>query len=303
MRRLMGLFVLITFILGFTQAGWAGTITFDYSDASDTILEDVTAGNVVGVFISTYDGGPTSYSIVDINGDPAVDSNFEIIDLVGETKYLRTKGGVSLNYEGSTTYPIYIDDADPGDTHKLITLDVGDINEEPVAASATETATEDTNLIITLPGQITDPESDAQTITVTSLALGGAGALYQVAGDDTTPGAQITGTDTVVTNANGNVAFVPTANTSGSSLGSFNFKSNDGEFDSNAATITIDITAVNDTPALTLPGGTFTYTEGDAATLVDSGALADDDDDTDFNTGTLTVEYTANGAVNDVLEI
>ncbi len=70
-----------------------------------------------------------------------------------------------------------------------------------------------------------------------------------------------------------------------------------------AATKTINVTAVNDAPVISLPGGALNYIENAAATVIDSGATASDADSTDFNIGTLTVDYSANGSVDDRLAI
>ena len=59
----------------------------------------------------------------------------------------------------------------------------------------------------------------------------------------------------------------------------------------------------NVTPVVTLPGGAVNYTENDPATIIDAAAIIMDANFADFNIGTLTVDYTANATLNDLLGI
>src|SRR5262249_5293128 len=56
-------------------------------------------------------------------------------------------------------------------------------------------------------------------------------------------------------------------------------------------------------PAITLPGGAVTYTALAPPVVLDSGATFSDSLVADLNPGTLTVDFTANGAATDVLSI
>lgn len=56
-------------------------------------------------------------------------------------------------------------------------------------------------------------------------------------------------------------------------------------------------------PIITLPGAALNYTENDPATIIDSGATASDVDSADFNNGALTVDFSANGTMQDRLAI
>lgn len=61
--------------------------------------------------------------------------------------------------------------------------------------------------------------------------------------------------------------------------------------------------ASNTAPVVTLAGTPLSYTENDAATLIDSTATVADTDSANFDTGTLTVNYSANGSADDRLAI
>ncbi|MBK7352248.1 MAG: hypothetical protein IPJ05_00205 [Nitrosomonas sp.] len=70
---------------------------------------------------------------------------------------------------------------------------------------------------------------------------------------------------------------------------------------------TVTITAVNDAPTITnLSGDSLAYSEGDGAVIIEQGgnALVADVDSTNFDTGTLTVSFTAGSdSAEDVLSI
>ncbi len=72
---------------------------------------------------------------------------------------------------------------------------------------------------------------------------------------------------------------------------------------STAVTETINVAGDNDDPVVALPGGAVSFTEGDGATIIDGAATVSDVDSADFNTGTLTVDFTANSTANDRLAI
>jgi hypothetical protein len=63
------------------------------------------------------------------------------------------------------------------------------------------------------------------------------------------------------------------------------------------------IQAANAAPAITLPGGALNYTENGPAAVIDGGATASDSDSANFDTGKLTVDFTANGSPDDRLAI
>lgn len=65
----------------------------------------------------------------------------------------------------------------------------------------------------------------------------------------------------------------------------------------------VSIPVVNNPPVLGVTGGILSYTENASATVIDSTATATDSDSTNFDTGTLTVNFTANGTADDRLAI
>ena len=101
-------------------------------------------------------------------------------------------------------------------------------NEPPLANNDVFAATEDTPLVIAAPGVLandTDPNSDS---------------LSAVSVDNPLHG-------TLSLNADGSFTYTPAANYSGPD--SFTYRANDGQADSNIATVTINVAPVNDAPS------------------------------------------------------
>lgn len=151
-------------------------------------------------------------------------------------------------------------------------------NTPPVATSQTVTFLEDSTSAITLNG--TDADGDALTAQITSLPA--AGVLYQTS-DGSSLGTAITTVPSMVTNAQGKVIYVPPTDANGAPLASFQFVLKDKRSTSNIATVTLNVTAVNDIPvaladtASGLPGQPIT-----------SIAVLANDSDADHDTLTIT---------------
>ena len=143
-------------------------------------------------------------------------------------------GSVILNADGSFTYTpnpnfsgidhfAYFVNDGVHETSSVVTITVTPVNDTPVAANQSVTTLEDTAVAITLTAS--DVENDALTYSIVTgpqhgtLTGTGASRLY-------TPAANYFGPD------------------------SFTFTVNDGQVDSNVATVTITVTAVNDAPEL-----------------------------------------------------
>jgi len=71
-----------------------------------------------------------------------------------------------------------------------------------------------------------------------------------------------------------------------------------------APVLTVDYTPPpNTAPTITLPGAAINYTENDPVAIIDGAATVNDPDSSDFDTGTLTVDFTSGGTANDRLAI
>ncbi|MCZ4501130.1 MAG: hypothetical protein JWQ74_3687, partial [Marmoricola sp.] len=116
-------------------------------------------------------------------------------------------------------------------------------NGSPVAVGETVTTLEDTPVTVTLTAS--DPEGNYLARTISQLPA--QGGLYQTA-DGITRGLLIPSAPASVTDPAGKVIYVPPANANGSALATLQFLASDGNSSSAPATVTLNVTAVEDAP-------------------------------------------------------
>jgi gliding motility-associated-like protein len=126
-----------------------------------------------------------------------------------------------LNYNGSDSFTFKVNDGNLDSNIATVTITINAVNDVPVAANQNVTVTEDVAKGITL--SATDVETAVLTYTVVTQPSNGT----------------LTGTAP-------NLTYTPNDNYNGPD--SFTFKANDGTIDSNTATVTINVTPVNDAP-------------------------------------------------------
>ena len=142
----------------------------------------------------------------------------------------------------------------------LRTNSVAIANTAPTATAQSVTTDEDHAKTIALTGS----DNDGDSLSFNATTLPGNGSLYVGIG---TAGHEIISSELPYALPSPVVTFDPDANFDGSD--SFDFKTNDGTLDSAAATVSIDVTAVNDAPALDLNRAaagvdtSVTFNEGD----------------------------------------
>ena len=107
--------------------------------------------------------------------------------------------------------------------HETITITVNEVNQSPVALNQTVSTLEDVTTSITL--LATDSDADPLTYTIVNWPVHG----------------------TLTRTAEGVYDYVPADNFFG--IDSFDFQAADGDEDSNVATVTITVQAVNDAPS------------------------------------------------------
>ena len=139
-----------------------------------------------------------------------------------------------------------------------LTITVTAVNDAPVATNDTATTNEDTPVTVTVTSNDTDLDG---TIDVTTVDL-----------DPSTTGIQTTFTNAqgTWTVSNGVVTYTPTANYNGTASITYTVNDNSGAT-SNVATLTITVTAVNDTPVVDDEIITVSYNGSFTGDLTDIG--------------------------------
>ncbi|MFH1725517.1 MAG: Ig-like domain-containing protein [Elusimicrobiota bacterium] len=128
------------------------------------------------------------------------------------------------DYSGTDSFTYKANDGAADSDPATVTLTVNPVNNPPVADDQDVVTNEDTPVAITFGA--TDPDSDPLTFEIASGPSHG--ALSEIDGDQVTytPGGDYSGSD------------------------SFTFKANDGELDSEPATVALTVEAINDPPVL-----------------------------------------------------
>ncbi|MDX1886313.1 tandem-95 repeat protein, partial [Mycolicibacterium sp. 120270] len=179
------------------------------------------------------------------------------------------------DYSGADNFTYRVSDGNGGTAVGMVSLTVRPVNDAPVAHPDTGYATaEDTPLIVGGTGVLgndTDIDGDDLTALVVDGPANG----------------------TLTLNADGSFTYTPHVNFNGTD--SFTYKANDGLLDSNTATVTVTVTAVNDAPSATTDS--YTTSEDTALTITAPGVLANDTDAEGNSLTAVLVNGPANGTL------
>ncbi|GJL51696.1 MAG: hypothetical protein NPIRA01_29230 [Nitrospirales bacterium] len=290
----------------------------------------VSGSNVTyeGTTIGTFTGGTSGANLVitfNSNADPTATTA-----LIKNITYENTDTDAPTT--GARTVRFTLNDGDGGATIRNTTVNVSGQNDAPVLTPATPTFTtineDDTSnsgdLVSALLGSsVTDVDSGAvEGMAITNLASGNGTWQYNT-GSGWTDIGTVSNTSALLLRSTDSIRFVPdtqnattasvtyrawdqTAGTAGTKVTT---ASNGGAtaFSTATDTASITVSAVIDAPVITnLGGDTLAYTEGDGASVIDqsTNAAVTDVDSSEFDTGTLTVSFTAGSdSAEDVLAI
>ena len=270
---------------------WNGTETFEYTVSDGTATDTGTASIDVGAVndgpVATDDTATTTEdnavtldltaNDTDLDGDTLTVTQIdgqdiaagESVDVGYGTVTLNEDGTVTFNpdenWNGTETFEYTVSDGTATDTGTA-SIDVGAVNDGPVATDDTATTTEDNAVTLDLTANDTDLDGDTLTVT-------------QIDGQDIAAGGSVdVGFGTVTMNDDGTVTFNPDEHWNG--VDTFEYTVSDGTAtDTGTASITVD--AVNDGPVAT----------DDSATTTEDTAVTMDltQNDTDLDGDTLTV--------------
>jgi CSLREA domain-containing protein len=238
---------------------------------SDFAFSDVDAGaSLASVRIVSIPAAGT----LTLNG-AAVTANQSITAADIASGLLVFTPAANANGSGYTSFNFRVSDGSLESANAAVTVNVTAVNDAPTTSSRTVTTNEDTAYTFsTADFAFSDVDAGASLASVRIVSVPGAGALT-LNGVVVTANQSITAADIT----SGLLVFTPAANANGSGYTSFNFRVSDGTTESANATITVDVTAVNDVPTTsnrtvtTNEDAAYTFTTADFAfTDVDAGA-------------------------------
>ncbi|MGE0039656.1 MAG: Ig-like domain-containing protein [Vicinamibacterales bacterium] len=171
------------------------------------------------------------------------------------------------DFSGTASFTYTVDDGNGGTATATVTVDVTPVNDPPTAVDDAATTPEDVALTLapaTLVGNDTDPDGDTLSVTAVGDAVNGTVALVA-----------------------GQVVFTPAPGFSGPA--SFTYTADDGNGGTDTATVSVDVTPVNDPPVAV--NDAIATTEDVPVTIAPAALLAND---TDVEGDTLTLTAVGN---------
>jgi hypothetical protein len=187
-----------------------------------------------------------------------------------------TLGGLNT----ARTINVTVSDGDLPSNVAVSTVTVTDVNDVPAGTSATITAAEDSFRLLA-EGDFGTVDPDGTFASVTISAASGGGIYWDADGSAGAGGFVLETLPKTYSKQDlidGKVAFKANADLNGSGVGSITFAvtDDDGATDGSPNTLTVDVTAVNDSPVLTT-GGPIAATEQTAVAILTAGSVADVD--------------------------
>ena len=217
------------------------------------------------------EGDPLNFTVVNAPSNGAVTQAS-----TGSASFTYTP---SANFSGTDTFTFSASDNSGASGTGTVTVTVAAVNDAPSVINGPISTNEDTAKTETFTTWTTEVEGDASTFRV----------VHQPSN----------GTVRRATRASASLTYTPSANFSGTD--SFTFKANDGTTDSETATVTVAVTAVNDAPVVSGAGATLAYTENASATVIDADLTLSDVDSNNLTGATVTISGNFRSGGEDVL--
>jgi VCBS repeat-containing protein len=192
--------------------------TGNYRPVADyqAVSVDEDSSVVITLTASDVDGDPLSYHVVKPPDNGTLSGSGAVLTYTP-----------MANYHGADVLTFQVNDGELDSSIAIVTITVNAVNDAPVAQACDCRMDEDTILTVGAPGvlaYVTEFDGDPLTAIKVSEPLHG----------------------TLTLNADGSFTYTPNADFNGTD--SFTYMVNDGETDSNVATVTIIIVPVNDAP-------------------------------------------------------
>jgi hypothetical protein len=254
-----GLIVAGTLLVPATALAGPGSPPDPHPDTITTLEDTPVNGNVL-----TNDDNPGEGTLTVVAPFPTLSASVGTLTVEPDGDYLFTPAAGFFG-SASTTYNV------ANDKHTrsaAIDIVVTNVQDPPVADDDTISVSEDTptNVTAEIKANDTDPDGDTLTVTEVSNASGGSVVL-----------------------AAGVVTFTPDDDLCGSGEGGFDYTISDGNGGSDSASVTVNITCVNDDPHAV--NDTASGTEDTDLVIAGADLVAND---TDTEDDTLTVSDVSN---------
>ncbi|MBS1187140.1 MAG: hypothetical protein H6R04_1158, partial [Burkholderiaceae bacterium] len=300
--------------------------------AVPTIAEDSVANAITGISIADADGDAQTvtltathgtFSVGTTTGLTLVSGNYSsgTVSFSGSLADINTalaslKFTPTADFSGTATLQVKTDDGHYNSDNDTLNITVSAVNDAPTMTGLPSdiTVTEDVAGNVDL-SSVTFGDVDAGANSITLTIAAGAGTLTASSGGSVTVGGSGTGTltlsgtasniDTYLNTAS-NIKYTGTANTNGDNATTLTLTANDngntgagGGNNVALGTVNIDITAVNDAPAITA-GASASYTENGSAVAVDNTISVTDVDSANLAGATAVISsgYTSGDTLN-----
>ncbi len=192
---------------------------------------------------------------------------------------LTNNGGFSYlpnsNFNGIDHFTYRVTDGVSTSVLAVVTLTVQAVNDLPTATGESYLVAEDSTLTIPAPGVLSN-DNDQDGDALRALLVGGVA------------------NGTLSLNTNGSFVYTPNPNYAGSD--SFTYRATDGNATSSVATVTLTVTAVNDTPVAA--NDAFTVGEDGVLNMPAPGVLSNDADAEGTLLSAILVSGVAHGTLN-----
>ncbi|MBC7967581.1 MAG: tandem-95 repeat protein, partial [Fuerstia sp.] len=195
----------------------------------------------------------------------------------------------AANFSGTDTFTYRVTDADGDTSTATVTITVNAVNDAPTTTNDSVTTDEDTSIVLALGdfGTYSDPEGTTIAgVRITALPAAG---LLQFFNGTSWAAVTVNQTVTAASITAGNFRFVPSTNQNGTPYTTVGFQVSDGSLFSTSRVLTINVTPVNDPPAVT--DDSFTTNEDSPVVL---SVLSND---SDIEGGTLAITQINGSAI------
>ncbi|WP_421877021.1 DUF4347 domain-containing protein [Pacificispira sp.] len=264
----------------------------DVDSASITVTLTASAGTFATPADGAGVGGGVTETLVNATTITLVGSPADINTYLDTASNIRYTPASNVNGAAAATITVTANDGDGSGNVALGTVNVNitAVNDNPTGSvPGSVTVTEDTLSNVDLSAaSFADVDGDTVTVTLTASAgtfatpadgAGVGGGVTETLVNATTITLVGTAADinTYLDTAS-NIRYTPASNVSGNSAATITVTVNDGQGSGNVAagTVQVNVTAVNDAPALAGLDGTPSFTEGGAAVVLDSNVTVTD---------------------------